>query len=69
MRDIDRPRWLRSDEYPFVDRYITIDRCRVHYVADGSGPAILMLAGNPFWSFAYRHLIINLRDLVSLHGA
>jgi haloalkane dehalogenase len=34
----------------------------IHYVEEGSGPTLLMLHGNPTWSFAYRHLIRLLRD-------
>jgi haloalkane dehalogenase len=28
-----------------------------HYIDEGSGPPIVMLHGNPTWSFYYRHLI------------
>lgn len=57
----NRPDWLDDELFPFVSRYLTIDGHRVHYVDEGSGPVLLLLHGNPTWSFLYRHLIANLR--------
>jgi haloalkane dehalogenase len=34
----------------------------VHYVDEGSGPPLLLLHGNPTWSFLYRELIKGLSD-------
>ena len=34
---------------------------RVHFIDEGSGPAILFCHGNPTWSFLYRNIIIALR--------
>ena len=34
----------------------------MHYVDEGSGPPLLLLHGNPTWSFLYRDLIKGLRD-------
>ena len=34
----------------------------VHYLDEGSGPPLLLLHGNPTWSFLYRDLITGLRD-------
>ena len=28
-----------------------------HYVDEGEGPTLLLLHGNPTWSFLYRHMI------------
>ena len=44
-------------EYPFVSRYITIGEHRLHYIDEGAGPVIVMLHGNPTWSYYYRNLI------------
>src|ERR1041385_4365712 len=55
--DIDRPAWVPGDLYPFEDRYAEIDGARVHYVDEGSGPPLLLLHGNPTWSFLYRDVI------------
>jgi haloalkane dehalogenase len=46
--------------YPFQSRFMPINGHRYHYVDEGRGPAVLMLHGNPTWSFYYRHLITAL---------
>ena len=33
----------------------------IHYVDEGTGPVILMLHGNPTWSFLYRKMIAELK--------
>lgn len=48
--------------FPFEPHYVEIDGHRVHYVDEGSGPVLLMLHGNPSWSFVYRKLISSLSD-------
>jgi haloalkane dehalogenase len=58
----ERPAWLDRGLYPFEDHYADIAGCRVHYVDEGSGPLLLMLHGNPTWSFLYRDLVKGLRD-------
>jgi haloalkane dehalogenase len=58
----DRPAWLSRDLYPFESRFIEIDGSRVHYVEEGSGTPLLLLHGNPTWSFLYRDIIRRLRD-------
>ena len=60
--DTARPQWLPEDLYPFQSHYADIDGARVHYVDEGSGPPLLLLHGNPTWSFLYRDLIKGLRD-------
>lgn len=35
---------------------------RYHYLDEGAGPPVVMLHGNPTWSFYFRHLICGLRD-------
>lgn len=44
-------------EYPFEDRYITIDGVRLHYIDEGEGPVIWMMHGMPMWSYVYRKMI------------
>lgn len=34
----------------------------MHYVDEGAGPPLVMVHGNPAWSFLYRHLIRGLSD-------
>jgi haloalkane dehalogenase len=57
-----RPAWVPSDLYPFADRWADAAGCRVHYVDEGSGPPLLLLHGNPTWSFLYRNVILGVRD-------
>ena len=57
-----RPSWVPDDLYPFADRYADVAGCVVHYVDEGSGPPLLLLHGNPTWSFLYRRIIVGLRD-------
>lgn len=60
--DPPRPEWLPYELFPFESRFVPIEGHRVHYVDEGHGPTLLMLHGNPTWSFVYRHLILALRD-------
>lgn len=43
--------------YPFTSQYFAIDGVRMHYVDEGEGRPLLMVHGNPTWSFYYRRLI------------
>jgi haloalkane dehalogenase len=56
----DRPTWVPEQLYPFRSRYLEVDQARVHYVDEGSGPILLLLHGNPTWSFLYRDIIKGL---------
>jgi haloalkane dehalogenase len=55
------PQWVSHELYPFDNHYVEIDCCRVHYVDEGTGPPLLLLHGNPTWSFLYRNIIAVLR--------
>ena len=46
--------------FPFKAHYMQLGGPRLHYVDTGSGPPVLMLHGNPTWSFYYRELIADL---------
>jgi haloalkane dehalogenase len=35
---------------------------RLHYLDEGAGRPVVMLHGNPSWSFYYRNLVLGLRD-------
>ena len=48
--------------YPFERRYFDVGGARMHYLDEGSGPPLLMVHGNPTWSFYYRNLVLALRD-------
>jgi haloalkane dehalogenase len=56
------PPWVPKDLYPFEPHYLELDGARVHYVDEGSGQPLLLLHGNPTWSFLYRDLIKGLSD-------
>ncbi|WP_307808031.1 alpha/beta fold hydrolase [Streptomyces oryzae] len=62
MADKGRPGWVDDALFPFESRFVTIDGHTVHYVDEGSGPTLLMLHGNPTWSFVYRDAILALRE-------
>jgi haloalkane dehalogenase len=59
---MSRPGWVPEQLYPFESHFAAIDGARVHYVDEGSGPPLLLLHGNPTWSFLYRDIIKGLRD-------
>jgi len=43
--------------YPFPPHYVEIQGMRVHYVDEGRGQPVLMLHGEPTWSYLYRKMI------------
>ncbi|MBN9636243.1 MAG: alpha/beta fold hydrolase [Actinobacteria bacterium] len=56
-----RPAWVDDELFPFESHFIELDGHTVHYVDEGSGPTLLMLHGNPTWSFLFRDVIDLLR--------
>lgn len=58
----ETPPWVPEDLYPFESRYLDVEGCRVHYIDEGTGPTLLLLHGNPTWSFLYRNIVMELRD-------
>lgn len=48
------------DLYPFESRYIKVGNHQLHYIEEGEGDPVVMLHGNPSWSFYYRHLVQQL---------
>jgi haloalkane dehalogenase len=57
-----RPRWVPDELFPFQSHYADLAGSRVHYIDEGSGPPLLLLHGNPTWSFLYRNIVKGLRD-------
>ncbi|MCA1830024.1 MAG: haloalkane dehalogenase [Actinomycetota bacterium] len=43
--------------YPFEPHYVDVDGVRIHYVDEGTGSTILLLHGEPSWSYLYRKMI------------
>lgn len=54
-KPIDGSRWLHL--YPFTSRFIERNGLRYHYLDEGSGEPVLLVHGNPTWSFYFRALI------------
>jgi len=46
-----------SSQYPFTPKNFTIDGHSLSYLDEGQGPVVVMLHGNPTWSFFYRNLV------------
>jgi haloalkane dehalogenase len=44
-------------DFPFVPHYVEQDGLRLHYLDEGEGDPVLLLHGEPTWSFLYRKLI------------
>ncbi|MEC9018663.1 MAG: alpha/beta fold hydrolase [Nitrospinota bacterium] len=52
---------IDSSLYPFKSHSLDLDSYRYHYLDEGQGETLLMLHGNPTWSFYYRNLILDLK--------
>ena len=52
-------RFENLPDYPFLPHYADVDNLRMHYVDEGppDGPVVLLLHGEPSWSYLYRHMI------------
>jgi pimeloyl-ACP methyl ester carboxylesterase len=48
--------------YPFRSRFLRLDGSRYHYLDEGSGSPLLMVHGNPTWSFYWRNLVTAFRN-------
>ena len=47
--------------YPFTPCRMNIRGHELSYLDEGSGPPVVMVHGNPTWSFYFRHLVKGLR--------
>ncbi len=54
MTETDTP---IAAELPFAPHYMEIHGARMHYLHEGEGPTILLLHGNPTWSYIWRNII------------
>lgn len=50
-------RFVDLPEFPFAPRYVELEGMRMHYLDEGRGDPILLLHGEPTWSFLYRRMI------------
>jgi pimeloyl-ACP methyl ester carboxylesterase len=49
------------DLYPFEGKLLNLGGLRYHYLDEGKGEPVVMVHGNPSWSFYYRNLVQGLR--------
>ncbi|NLY01651.1 MAG: alpha/beta fold hydrolase [Rhodopirellula sp.] len=47
--------------YPFDSHWFTVGGHRMHYLDEGEGPVLLLVHGNPTWSFYWREVVKALR--------
>ena len=59
-QNTNNPKWLDRIEYPFESNYAALPIGKMHYVDEGSGDPIVMVHGNPGWSFEFRNIIKGL---------
>lgn len=52
--------WRRL--YPFDSHVLRVDGLNYHYLDEGQGETLLMVHGNPTWSFLWRNLVSAFRD-------
>lgn len=52
-------RFAHLPDYPFAPHYVEITGLRIHYLDEGPEDAepVLMLHGEPSWSYLYRHML------------
>ena len=73
MRTLRTPdaQFANLPDFPFAPHYLSIppkdgtsDGLRVHYLDEGdpTAPVVLLMHGEPSWSFLYRHMIPVLVD-------
>ncbi|MEQ8790473.1 MAG: alpha/beta fold hydrolase [Pirellulaceae bacterium] len=48
--------------YPFESHEMRLGPLRYHYVDEGQGEPLLMVHGNPTWSFYWRNIVFAFRD-------
>ncbi len=54
---------INKDLFPFKNNFLRLDDgTNIHYIDEGDGPVLLMLHGNPTWSFLYRKMIAALKS-------
>ena len=57
-------RFVDLPDFDYAPHYATVDEVRIHYVDAGPSDAapVLLMHGEPSWSFLYRHMIPVLTD-------
>src|SRR6266852_3141958 len=49
-----------ADRPPTANHFLGLGGLRYHYIDQGQGPSVVMVHGNPTWSFTFRDLIQGL---------
>ena len=50
----------KPTDFPYQSRYAEVLGSRMHYVEHGSGDPVLLLHGQPTWSYLWRHVLPEL---------
>ena len=53
---------MEGSLYPFTSNTLNLNSYKYHYLDEGQGNPLVMVHGNPTWSFYYRNLIIELKN-------
>ena len=53
-------RFAEIPDYPFDPHWLDVDGVRMHYVDEGDGDPVLLLHGEPTWSFLWRRIVPQL---------
>lgn len=51
-----------KEHYQFTSNFLVLGSNKLHYIDEGEGHPIIMLHGNPTWSFYYRNIVNDLKD-------
>jgi haloalkane dehalogenase len=52
--------WFDRAGYPFESRFLELPEGRLHYLDEGSGPAVVFVHGTPGFSYDFRALVAKL---------
>jgi haloalkane dehalogenase len=52
-----------SPDFPYEPHYVEVLGSKMHYIEQGTGAPILLLHGNPEWSYVWRNIIPHLSSL------
>lgn len=55
-------RFADLPDFPYEPRYRELDGLRLAHLDEGEGPPVLLVHGEPTWSYLWRHAIPPLRD-------
>jgi len=57
------PDGVTAELYPFNGKFLAMKSgAKMHYLDEGAGSPVVMVHGNPSWSFYYRNLVLALKS-------